>query len=635
MSEAVYYIKKCFLLKTYQNKERADTDMADKSPKKIKEKSYLLSNIRYVTSILWKHNKWLTVFPIILIPFTVVSSTLLAYLPKVVIDSLEVHTPLMKILPVIVGVFITLLFIDSMELLITNKRSVMRLESAIHFLREIQKAFAHSHFTATEDPALLNRYRSITGIMVGGRLCIFDRFFSAIVYLLRILSALATYVAIIMTISPVLIIIILASNVILYIVGIKRNKFIVETMDQVYMINGKTGYLNEKVGNLKSAKDVKVLNMQKWLSDLLSSLQSKTLSLHKKISNYAFFTDGLNSLLALIRDGVLYGMLVYLFAAGRIGAGDFTLSVNAVAGFSLWINRIMENITDIKQYNIFINLYKNLVNELNDNKGDSVVSVDEAMMKSPVAIEFENVSFKYPEADDYTLKNINLKINPGEKLAVVGINGAGKTTLVKLLCGFYRPTDGIIKVNGHDVSDYDLEEYYRLFSIVFQDVNLIPVTVEEFISCKTDSDNINRNTLETVIKDANLYSKLSTLKNGVKTRLMKGIYEDGEEFSGGEHQRLALARAIYREASCIILDEPTSALDPIAESDLYKKYDSLTRGKTSVYISHRLASTRFCDKIILLDEGKVIEYGSHDELIQLNGKYRNMYDVQSHYYKQI
>lgn len=222
----------------------------------------------------------------------------------------------------------------------------------------------------------------------------------------------------------------------------------------------------------------------------------------------------------------------------------------------------------------------------------------------------------------------------GEKLALVGVNGAGKTTLVKLLCGLYQPEKGEILVGGKNISEYNIMEYYSLISAVFQEIRTIAFTIFEFIA-SADLDRKNaREEAVLAMKKAGIYEKVKSLPNGMDTHLMKGVYDDGVDFSGGEMQRLVLARAIYKDGKILVLDEPTAALDPIAENNLYLKYQELTRGKTSIYISHRFASTRFCDRIILLEDGVVKESGSHKELMEAGGRYAYMFGVQSQYYRE-
>lgn len=253
--------------------------------------------------------------------------------------------------------------------------------------------------------------------------------------------------------------------------------------------------------------------------------------------------------------------------------------------------------------------------------------------KNPPEIVLENVSFRYPNSQSDTLKNINLIIKPGEKLAIAGLNGAGKTTLVKLLCGLYRPTKGRITVSGHAIEEYNRDEYYSILSVVFQDICLLPVSIAKNIAL-CEQGQMNNTILKKVLKLSGLYDKVQSLPKKEDTLLLKSIHEEAIELSGGEMQKLALARALYKGGNIIILDEPTAALDPIAESEMYQKYNQLISDATSVFISHRLSSTRFCDRIIFLEDGEIIEEGSHEELMGLSGEYADMFNIQSHYYKE-
>ncbi len=215
----------------------------------------------------------------------------------------------------------------------------------------------------------------------------------------------------------------------------------------------------------------------------------------------------------------------------------------------------------------------------------------------------------------------------------MGRNGAGKTTLVKLLSGLYQPSDGNIQINDTNIKEYNRDEYYSIISPVFQDIYLFPVSIAQNVALCEDSE-INQNKLSQAIQFAGLQNKIDSLPNGQNTVLLKSVVDDAIELSGGEKQKLALARALYKDGLLLILDEPTAALDPIAENDIYLKYNEFARDKTSIFISHRLASTRFCDRILFLDEGKIIETGSHDELMALNGKYAEIFNMQSHYYRE-
>ena len=245
-------------------------------------------------------------------------------------------------------------------------------------------------------------------------------------------------------------------------------------------------------------------------------------------------------------------------------------------------------------------------------------------------LRLENVSFRYPGASEDTLHNLNLTIRNGEKLAVVGRNGAGKSTLVKLLSGFFDPTEGRVLLNGEDIRKYNRKEYYRLFSAVFQDFSILTGTVAENVAQSVEEIDYSR--VKEAVKDAGLQENIERLPEQYETKLGRSVHLDAYELSGGETQRLMLARALYRNAPVIVLDEPTAALDPIAESDLYERYHELTKGSTSIYVSHRLASTKFCDRIILIGAGGIAEMGTHEELMETGKEYAHLYEVQSRYY---
>jgi len=332
-----------------------------------------------------------------------------------------------------------------------------------------------------------------------------------------------------------------------------------------------------------------------------------------------------------LREGVAYGYLIYLAFSGKIDAGEFVLYFAAITGFSGWLGSIFSQLAEMKRISLFVTKFRNYLDFPDVFKREGGISVYDKLT-SPCRIELKNVCYRYLGAESDTLHNINLTIKPGEHLGIVGLNGAGKTTLVKLICGLIDPTSGEILYDGINIKEYDRIEYYRIFSAVFQQYSLLPLSIEEAIA-ETTVENINNNKVKDCLITAGLWDKVISLPNGAKSVLDKSINDDAVVFSGGETQKLLLARAIYKESPVLILDEPTAALDPIAENKLYENYHEITDEKTSIFISHRLASTRFCDRIILIDNGRIAETGTHIELLKTEGIYFSLFETQAKYYR--
>ena len=307
----------------------------------------------------------------------------------------------------------------------------------------------------------------------------------------------------------------------------------------------------------------------------------------------------------------------------------------AVGGFSAWISGILNEYSTLSDYSLSFCRLREYLEYPNKFKHEDGLPIPNLTDESSAGyeLEFRNVSFRYFGADKNTLENINLKIKAGEKLAIVGLNGAGKTTMIQLLCGFYDPTEGAVLLNGVDIRKYNRTRYYSLFTAVFQEFNILPMTIAENIS-QLPENKLDHNKVLDCLDVAGLVEKINSLPDKTASLLIRDVNENAVELSGGETQRLMLARALYKDAPILILDEPTAALDPVAESNLYKRYNELSAGKTSVYISHRLASTRFCDRIILIDNKGIIESGTHNELLKLGGEYAKLFEIQSQYYKE-
>lgn len=445
-------------------------------------------------------------------------------------------------------------------------------------------------------------------------------FLSLIIYIAS--SSLVSYQIVLIMLAMVI-----ANFLLGYLSTLIYNKYIDRTGKSYNRID----YLYRTSKNELKGKDIRNYN----LAGLFNSFFIKEFNLLKKYTliqrSIVILPNLSNSLLGYIRDLVAYSILITGVVNKSLSVAQFTLLIGIVNGISTYLTDLFDDVNDIMvaskdtlQYLKFINA----PSAFNHNKGIDINSVSK-----PLTVEFKNVSFKYHDSKDNTIENVSFKINAGEKIALVGANGAGKTTIIKLLSGFYKPTSGEILISGHPISDFNIDEYYRLLSIINQDVEVIGVRIKDIVSSQYLDKNIDEEKVVKCLKEADLFDKVDSLPEKDRTYLTQNLDKSGIQLSGGESQKLMLARALYKDGSFLMLDEPTSALDPIAEGKLYEQYASLCYNKTSLFISHRLSSTKFCNNIIYLKDGKIVEEGTHEELMKKKGEYYHVFSIQSHYYK--
>ena len=323
-----------------------------------------------------------------------------------------------------------------------------------------------------------------------------------------------------------------------------------------------------------------------------------------------------------------YLLLIWCSIQGAMSVGDITKYVVCIVGLIGAVSQIVRNVQLDFLNHAYLERYFSYF-DIPNNMYQGSLTV-EKRMDNEYYVEFRNVSFKYPNTDTYALKNVNVKFKIGEKLAVVGMNGSGKTTFIKLLCRLYDPTEGEILLNGVNIKKYDYDEYMQIFSVVFQDFKLFAFTLGQNVACAPTYD---AKKVEKCLKNAGFEDRYKSLPDGAETYLYKRFDKSGIEISGGEAQKIALARALYKDSPFIILDEPTSALDPVSEYEIYSSFNTITGDKTAIYISHRLASCRFCDNIVVFDNGSIIQHGSHENLLSdQNGKYYELWNAQAQYY---
>lgn len=396
-------------------------------------------------------------------------------------------------------------------------------------------------------------------------------------------------------------------------------------------LNQKLGHVEELPDDFAAAKDIRIYSMASWLRECYRDLSEQRAKWDRTTVKKSFLSRIADLVVILIRDGGAYALLIHMFYSGKIGIDEFVLYFAAISSFASWVGGIISCWNKANTVSLKLCDFRDFV-DYPEYDGSGIAKAADHMNTVP-EIEFKNVSFRYDGAEQDTIHDLSLKIKSGEKLALVGLNGAGKTTLVKLLCGLYRPTSGEIFFNGIPLSDFKREDYYKLISPVFQEIRTAFFSLAETVSGKSTAET-DLEKAETCIRQAGLGAKIDALPDGIHTKLNKKVHENGTELSGGEAQKLMLARALYKDAPLLILDEPTAALDPIAESKIYNEFNVMAKNKTSLFISHRLASTSFCDRIILLENGNITEEGTHQELMGANGTYKGLFDIQSCWYKE-
>lgn len=455
------------------------------------------------------------------------------------------------------------------------------------------------------------------------------------------LLGITAFSAILAALNPALIFMILFPAVAGYYINRHKIQWVWKMADNWQVFERQLEYMIHTGSEFGHAKDVRLFGMQRWFSDINKRCFKKRLLWYEQQDAWERRHDIFSYFVQAFGNFAVYGYLIYKVMQGETGAGDFVLYMNAAGSLSFsvrdWCDKfssfhwLSKNVEWLRQYGTMQDRERKLLPEqyADHNISSELETHSCKEQEQEYEIEFCNVSYTYHGAKEPTIKNLSFTLHKGEKLALVGPNGAGKTTIVKLLCGLYDPTEGEIRLNGLPAADYPRKQYFKLFSTVFQDIELLPATIAENVA---GSPNPDKERVQECLKRAGLYEKVQSLPQKEAARLVKSVYDGATDFSGGQIQKLALAKALYKDAPVLLLDEPTAALDPIAEQEMYQEYTNLSRAKCSLFISHRLASTRFCDRILYLEQGRIAEEGTHAALMQAEGSYAKLYHIQSSYY---
>lgn len=595
-----------------------------------KPKYSLFNNIVYVIKMQLKINRMSLVWLVMTIPFDLVLAFLGIYLPKLAVQAAMSGTDYKTFILRLAVIFAAMIVCQVLSSLVGNKQSV----SSIRFLNRMIKnqmkkclLTDYENIESQDFRTLMDRSDQI--LWRSGGLSAVERISVDLNGLILNVLKYFLFSAVLSFANPFLVVYLTVMPVLNFFAAKYVQKFQFQNKEEMSVLDKRLWYIANIGSSFDASKDIRIYGLTDWIIQKYRDTMKRRMSWNIRVARKNFMASFADIMLILLRDGLAYFILISMTLKNQITVDNFVLYLGAVGSYASMIGGIISAFSDMSGISFQLNDYREFENYA--EKGNRSEGADMPEGNEGCAIRVENLDYKYSSADENTLSDISFDIKPGENISIVGLNGAGKTTLVKVLCGLYSPTRGNVYVNGKNMKDYNIYRYYSLFSAVFQDFTFLPLSIMSNVSC-TSEDKSDEERVKWALKMAGIYDKVMSLEEGIHTKLDKQMNEHGIDLSGGEKQKLLIARAIYRDAPILILDEPTAALDAMAERELYQRYAELSKGKTTIYISHRLASAQFCDRIFVMNHGEIAEVGTHDELLKAGGLYSEMFEKQSSYY---
>lgn len=581
-------------------------------------------NVKYMLTNWLKWDKKSLIYFLIRVPALVLQPIVTAYIPKAMIDCIEKGVSIERLILVVALLSLLLTFTiwmdPFMKELIRGGARIVRMRYAVMAFRK-NLSTDYVNIESLESRELYKRAEAFYNARFSSGADFIEECNDFLVCVIGVIAS----AVLIYKINIFMIFLILLTCVGEFIILKALNKKQKATLDDSSKLSSKLDYFYKLSKNSDASKDIKLYGFQDYFIYTVAKITADIERIIDKYTNQSAAVSGIRAVLNLIRQLIAYVYLIYLVTNGSLTVSEFVFYFGIITGFSNWIVNLVFSYSKIERSANDCEVFRRYIESENESKDKP--DVDFSEIKS---IEFKDVSFTYPAAENSTINNMSFKVSKDENIAIVGENGAGKTTAIKLLCGLYYPTNGDILINGKSSRAFSSESYFDLFSAVFQDYFFMPMTIAENISAEKEYD---QEKLYSAFEKAGILEKINALPDKEISLMDKNVYKNAVDFSGGEKQKLLLAKAIYKNAPVLILDEPTAALDPIAENELYLKYNEMTDNKISFFISHRLSSTRFCDRILFIKDGMVAESGTHEELMALKGAYYRMYQIQSYYYK--
>lgn len=600
-----------------------------KIQKSKKQTSYsILSNVMWMVKLAWQTSKAAPILCLVSAILEILLQVTNLYIAPGILHQVEIHASLSCLL-LTIGAFTAALFLlMGLKEYVRDNTTCPFISVRTAIIEKIGEKCNTTAYSNTLDTSFI-KLRDKAFFCTSTNSQSTERIWRTLTFLLQNTGGFLVFLTILSPLNPWILALMVFTCVLGFLIFRYTSNWKYRHREEEAQCHAKLAYIQNKSQSITMAKDIRIFGLQNWLDDISSSIQKTYMDFLLRCEKMLLLGDLADVFFTIARNGIAYVYLLHLALSEDLSVSAFLLYFTAISTFTTWVNGILQQCSDLHKESLDISSLRTFLDYPEPFRFQNGKPIPP---KAPYELRLEQVSYRYPGAARDTIHQMNLTLHPGEKLAIVGLNGAGKTTLVKLLCGLLDPTKGRVLLNGQDIRDFNRQDYYALFSAVFQNYSLLDVTLAENIA--QDYKDINEKRIWDCLEKAGLTQMVQQLQTGLATHTGREVYLDGVLFSGGQTQRLMLARALYKNSPILLLDEPTAALDPLAENDIYLKYHEMTEGKTSLFISHRLASTRFCDRILYLEHGAILEEGTHEELLQAGGAYAQLFDTQSRYYQE-